>query len=195
MGRLVGDLRMQGDSDLIRASRDDPAAFEELFERHAVALRGWLFAQVGDAEVARDLLAETFAQAWRSRSRFRGREDGEGTAWLYGIARHLLFRHYRRGRVDRRARERLGIRTDGRHDGGLEELAARLDARDLSPAVRTAFAELTPAQQRAIGYRVMDGLTYDEVATQLKCSAVTARSHVFRGLNTLRTALNRGVRA
>jgi hypothetical protein len=34
----------QSDVELIRAARREPAAFEALFERHAMALRQWLFA-------------------------------------------------------------------------------------------------------------------------------------------------------
>jgi RNA polymerase sigma-70 factor (ECF subfamily) len=183
------------DAELIRAARHDPAAFEALFVRHAGALRSWLFAQTGDAGAAQDLLAETFAQAWRGRARFRGEDDRAGVAWLYGIGRNLLFQHYRRGRIETSGRQRLGIRTDIRDDGGLDELQARIDARQLSPGVREAFAELTEEQQRAIAYRVIDELSYEEVAVQLDCAPATARSHVFRGLRTLRTALNKGVRA
>jgi RNA polymerase sigma factor (sigma-70 family) len=195
MGRVSGDFAAHNDSELIRASRSNPAAFEMLFERHAAALRGWLFAQTKNAEASHDLLAETFAQAWRGRRRFRGDDDRSGTAWLYGIARNLLHQHYKRGRVETAGRGRLGINTDIRDDGGIEELQARIDAHELSPWVRQAFAELTPEQQRAIGYRVIDELSYEEVAAQLDCTPTTARSHVFRGLQSLRTAISKGVRA
>jgi len=182
------------DADLIRAARADPAAFEALFERHAVALRRWVFAQTLDAELAGDLTAETFAQAWCSRRRFRGQGESAGAAWLYAIARNLLRQHWRRGRVETAARRRLGVGTDGRDDGGVDELPGRVDARELSPGVREAFAELTPEQRRAIGYRVIAELSYAEVAAQLECRTPTARSHVFRGLHTLRTALEKGPR-
>ncbi len=44
-------------------------------------------------------MAETFAQAFASRRRFRDRGLG-ATGWLYGIARHLLARYFRTGAVD-----------------------------------------------------------------------------------------------
>jgi RNA polymerase sigma-70 factor, ECF subfamily len=195
MASPAGGFSGLSDAELIRAARRDPAAFEALFVRHAGALRHWLFAQTGDADAAHDLLAETFAQAWRGRGRFRGEDDRAGTAWLYGIARNLLFGHYRRGRVETSGRKRLGIRTEIRDDGALDELQARIDARQLSHGVQEAFAGLTDEQRRAIGYRVIGELSYEEVAVQLDCTPATARSHVFRGLQTLRAALNKGVRA
>ena len=45
----------QSDVELIRAARREPAAFEALFERHAPALRQWLFTQTGNAAVSHDL--------------------------------------------------------------------------------------------------------------------------------------------
>lgn len=181
----------RSDAELIRAARRDPAAFEALFDRHAMVLRQWLFAQTSDAMVAQDLLAETFAQAWRGASRFRGEDERSGAAWLYGIARHLVYQYHRRGRVETAGRRRLAMGTPPASDGGIDDLPARLDARDLSPVVREAFAALPPDQRRAIGYRIVDQLSYDEIGTHLNCSPTTARTRVFRGLQTLRTGLGK----
>ena len=79
------------------------------------------------------------------------------------------------------------------HEDRTEEIAFRIDSRELAPAVREAFAELTPDQQAAIAYRIVDELSYEEVAARLDCSAVTARSRVFRGLQTLRATVAKGV--
>jgi RNA polymerase sigma-70 factor (ECF subfamily) len=182
----------QSDAELIRAARREPAAFEALFERHAMALRQWLFAQTGDASVSHDLLAETFAQAWRGRRRFRGEDERSGVAWLYGIARHLVSQHHKRGRIETAGRRRLGMATVTRDDGGIEELPSRLDAHELSAALREAFAGLTAGQRAAIGYRVIEELSYEEVAARLRCSPLSARARVFRGLQSMRSAITKG---
>src|ERR1700677_4486635 len=173
--------RARDDAELIRASRNDPAAFEAFVERHAMALDRWLAAKTGDDRLAHELLAETLAEAWRQAGRFRGEGERSGVAWLYGIARNLLRQHYRRGRLESAARRRLGMAAIVSYDD-TDEIAYRLDARELGPAVREAFAELTPDQQAAIAYRVIDQLSYEELASRLDCSAITARSRVFRGL-------------
>jgi len=182
------------DTELIRAARSDPAAFEALFERHAMVLRRWLFAQTGEEAVAQDLLAETFAQAWRGLRRFRGEDERSGGAWLYGIARRLLHQHYRRRRVETAGRSRLGMATAASHDDGTEEIAFRIDAHELSGAVREAFAGLTPEQRQAIGCRVVEERSYEDVAARLGCTPGTARIRVFRGLHALRTAIAKGAR-
>jgi RNA polymerase sigma-70 factor (ECF subfamily) len=184
----------QTDADLIRAARTEPAAFETLFERHATALRQWLFAHTGDTTLSQELLAETFAQAWLGLRRFRGEGDRSGAAWLYGIARHLVHQHYRRRRVETAGRKRLGMALIASDDGGLDGMPASLDAKELSPAVREAFAQLTAEQQAAIGYRVVDELSYGEIAVRLRCNTVTARTRVYRGLQTMRSVITKGAR-
>ncbi len=180
------------DADLIRAARGNPAAFEIFVARHARTLERWLTAQTGNPATSHEILAEVFAQAWLSIRRFRGRDERSGAAWLYGIARNLLHQHYRRGRVETAARRRLAMSTSTSYEDGFDAINERIDAHDLGPAVRDAFAELTPEQQDAIAYRVIEDLSYEEVASRLQCSTVTARTRVFRGLHALRTSIAKG---
>ncbi|MHB1809047.1 MAG: RNA polymerase sigma factor [Solirubrobacteraceae bacterium] len=183
--RFIG----QSDTDLLRVAAGDPTAFEELFERHSIPLQGWLFAQTNDLTASRELLSETFAEAWRSAPRFRGENDRSGGAWLYGIAKNRLLKHRRRTGVQTAIRRRLGTRVVLGDDGGLDEIASRLDADVLSDCLREEFAELTAEQQQAIGYRIIDELSYEEVAARVGVDAITVRTRVFRGLQTLRAAM------
>jgi len=179
------------DAQLIHAARNEPAAFEALFVRHALALRRMLFAQTKDLAVANDLLSETFARAWLASRRFRGDSEHSGRAWLFGIGRNLVLQHYRHGRVEQSARKRLRLGEDTTNDGGIDSSIDRVDALAALPATREAFAELGEDQQLAIGYRVIAGLSYAEVASQLGCEPVTARTRVHRGLRNLRAALEK----
>ena len=108
-----------------------------LYDRHAEAMLGFFARRTFDPEAAVDLVAETFATAYVSRSRVRGDGDEVLAAWLYGIARNLLADWHRRAGVERRALARLGVErrplTDAELDridelAGLGELRADLDA-------------------------------------------------------------------
>jgi len=73
------------DAELLIASRDDAHAFRELYDRWADRLLAYFYRRTLDAEVAGDLLAETFAVAFERRRRFRD-IGAPGANWLYGIA-------------------------------------------------------------------------------------------------------------
>lgn len=132
-----------------------------------------------------DVVAELFAQAWRSRSRFRDPGDGSAAAWLYGICRHIAAHHHRSGRVQDAARRRLGLTPDGAGaaSGGPEDRIG--DHRELEDAL----AALPPAQATAVRLRVVDELDYAAIGARLSCTPVTARKHVSLGLRRLRRTL------
>ena len=66
---------MRSDAALMRAARNDPAAFRELYERYAARIYAFNLARTADADAAFDLTAETFAQAWLVRRRFRDERE------------------------------------------------------------------------------------------------------------------------
>ena len=152
-------------------------------------MTGYFARRVGSPEVAVDLTAETFAQAFASRKSFRGTAEGEAVGWLYGIGRHLLAHHLRDGTIDRRALERLGVQRPMLTDEDLErvlELAGR-DA--LLRSASDALGDLPDEQREAVSLRVIDELEYPQVAERLGISQQTARSRVSRGLRRLAIVL------
>src|SRR5688572_14357504 len=110
------------DAELLIASRDDPRAFRELYDRWADRLLAYLYRRVLDAEVAGDLLAETFAVAFERRRRFRD-IGAPGAAWLYGIAAKELSHWYRRQAVELRAVRRLAIEIPPLDDESIARIA------------------------------------------------------------------------
>jgi RNA polymerase sigma factor (sigma-70 family) len=169
------------DAALLLAARTDPSAFRELYERHAEALHGFHLRRTGDDDAAYDLTAETFAQAWLSRARFRDEASGSAAPWLYGIARNVLLMSVRRRRLERSACERLGVLTgagttavpDERWLDGLDE----------------ALAELPEGQRQAVALRFAGDLEYDAVADALGTTPQAARVRVHRALSSLRQRL------
>src|SRR3954471_7458040 len=103
-----------------------PAEIEQLYRGHARRLAGYLMRATGDAEVAADLTAETFAAALIGRERYRP-EKGAPTTWLYGIAAHKLTDWRRRGYAEDRARRRLRIERPPLSEEDVAELVRLAD--------------------------------------------------------------------
>src|SRR5436190_21251392 len=117
------------DAELLLASRDEPAAFVELYRRHAEDLVRYFARRTLDPEAAAELTAETFAEAYASRAKYRD-TGADGVAWLYGIGRHELGRFFRSGRIDRSARQRIGLPPS---DLPLEDYERIEDLVDFAP--------------------------------------------------------------
>jgi RNA polymerase sigma factor (sigma-70 family) len=171
----------QTDADLLRAARTDAQPFRALYDRYAVRVHGYFLCRTRDHEAAHDLTAETFAQAWISRARYRDEANGSAGPWLFAIARHVLARSVRRRRLERAACERLGVmeRLD-REPSTLEPDPAWLEG------LGEAFEDLPDGHRQALELRVLADLDYDRVAAGLGTSQGTARVRGARALSALR---------
>jgi len=122
-------LRPRSDAELLAASPEDPDAFAAFYRRHERAVLGCFMHWCRSAELASDLMAETFAAGFESLARYRD-DLGEPRAWLFGIARHVLLMSIRRGRVEdgtrrRRTRRRAHCRVRERSPSSFVACAKR----------------------------------------------------------------------
>lgn len=156
--------------------------FSVFYGRHAGVLLGWLRKRTGNAELAADLAAETFARALEGRTTFDA-SRGDGRSWLFGIARHVLARSLERGRVEEDARRRLGMEP-------LQLDDAALLAVDEREGEATGLLATLPADQVvAITGRVIEQQDYEDLASRLDCSESVVRKRVSRGLGAIREAM------
>ena len=169
-------------------ARRDEDAFACFYRRHAAPLLGYLVRRTGDAELAADLAAETFAAALAGAHRFRPAK-GSAVNWLYGIARNLLFRALERGRVERRARDRFGIAPIALDDDALERIEALASLDVTADRLHHALRAMPEHERDAVEARVLHEQGYDEIAARLAVSEPAARQRVSRGLARLRAAL------
>jgi len=145
-----------------------------LYQHHGLEVLQYL-ARRTTMEAAEDLLQETFLQAVRSAERLPGVTLPR--AWLFGIARHVLARHYRRP-VE---------------FAPLVEIEAESESQTSEdqrlPAVREAISQLTPELRETLELRLNDELSYEEIAGALGLPIGTVRSRLHHAVRRLRAAL------
>jgi RNA polymerase sigma-70 factor (ECF subfamily) len=181
--KVVGEE--PSDGMLLTASVGDVDRFGELYDRHVDAVLAFHQRRTGSAHTAADLTAETFAEAFTSRHRFRD-TGAPARAWLFAIARRQLARYIRREKVATRARRQLGMPVEVTLDDADRERIEQLaDMAPLRLALEEALAALSPAQAQAVTLRVGHDLAYDEIASRLGCSEGAARVRVSRALTRL----------
>lgn len=188
---MRGSAVQPDDTAQLRAARTDPDAFAAFYRQWAPPLHAWLRSQL-PAEVANDLTAEAFAQALLGLGRFRGAGPGSGVAWLWGIARNLARQHHRHARIERGARDRLGIVERGYEPGSWDEAEARAQAAALAGELARTMDGLTPQQRQAIELRVVRDLDFGVVCSELGISEPAARMRVSRALQIMRSRMQGG---
>lgn len=174
------------DAELLNSIDSDPSAFLAFYDRYETAILGYLLRRTHDPELAADLTAEVFAAALSAAARYRPVTD-TAAPWLFTIAQHTLARSVRRGRVEARARGRLGIREAIELEPGqIDQLHATLAGDEW---VAQLLAGLPEDQQTAIRARILDEMPYPEIANWLQTSELVIRKRVSRGLAALRERL------
>jgi RNA polymerase sigma-70 factor, ECF subfamily len=167
----------------------DADAFAALYDREAQTVLVFIARRTLDAELALDLTAETFAQAFRGRRSFRGSTEMEERAWLYTIARRQIARYHRRGGVERRALKALAAEVPTAHDDDIREIEEAAGLDELRALLGGELERLSRDQRDALRLRVVEERSYPEVAEALGVSEQTARARVSRGLRALARAL------
>jgi RNA polymerase sigma factor (sigma-70 family) len=167
----------------------DAAGFVAMYDAHSEALLRYFARRTLDPEAAFDLTAETFAEAFASRDHFDP-SRGDEAAWLYGIARHELGSYLRRFQVERRARERIGLPIRQLSPDDYDRVEALIDFAEVGRQMRSALRDLPSEQREAVVYRVIEELSYEQIAERLGCSEDAVRARVSRGLRSLARAMS-----
>jgi RNA polymerase sigma-70 factor (ECF subfamily) len=187
MSALRDDRSNWSDADLLGAVADrDGAAFSAFYRRHLAEVLAYLVRETGDSELAADLAAEVFAAVLLSAGRYEAQVPS-ALPWVIGVARHKLLMSWRRGRVEARARHRLGLEPVELDDLALERIEQLADAG--VGRLEQMLEQLPPMEREAVRWHVVDEIGYQEIAKQLNCSEMVVRKRVSRGLGRLRNQL------
>lgn len=176
---------------LARAAAGDERALGALYDRHGATAYALARAIVKDGTDAEDVVAATFAQAWRGAARYDAARGGVG-AWLCTIARTRALDVLRARK--RRARAEESAAADG--DGLALPLAApaplpdasaeQAETRDL---VTRSLAALPEPQRRVLEMAYFGGLSQSDIAAELSEPLGTVKTRMRAGLDKLRRAL------
>jgi RNA polymerase sigma-70 factor (ECF subfamily) len=174
---------------LLAQAREDIEVFSAFYDAYYDRIVAFLVRRVLDPEIAIDLVSETFAKALERRRQFRGNTTEEEQAWLYAIARSELSHYWRSGKTERTAMVRYAITVptlSAEETDRIEELAG-LSA--LGDTLSNALVALPAEQRRALELRVVEELSYAEVAELLGIAETAVRARVSRGLRSLAAAM------
>lgn len=181
------------DEELMLAyAAGDAGAFAQLYGRHERAVYRFLLRSVRSAEIADDLLQETWMAVVRNAAGYAPR--ARFTTWLYGIARNKLIDHWRRtdpaGSLDDPV---AGDPDSTLVDHIAGDAAFEPEMRALSRAQARAFVDaveaLPPAQREAFLLHAEGGLALEQIASLTQVGVETVKSRLRYAMAKLRAAM------
>ena len=139
--------------------------------------------QVGDVDLARDMVQETFIQIWERRHAWKPR--GSARAYLYRIVRNLVIDEKRRQGVRRRWAERQEFAPSSRPATPDEVLDERL----LTEVFETAVASLPERRREVFELVFQRGFSHADTAAVMGLSVQTVANQMSTALRSVRKAV------
>jgi RNA polymerase sigma-70 factor, ECF subfamily len=174
------------------AASGDERALGELYDRFGGMAYSLACAIVGEHADAEDVVADAFAQIWRSAAGFDPAR-GSVAAWIATITRTRALDLVRSRKRRARVLEDAAVVTD---EGETLVLAPTLEAADrgaelseTSAIVQRSLAELSAPQRRVIELAYFGGFSQSEIAAQLSEPLGTVKTRMRAALEKLRQSL------
>ncbi|SQG01062.1 putative iron-related RNA polymerase sigma factor [Paucimonas lemoignei] len=149
------------------------AAVQRIYEQHHSWLHGWLKHRLSNACDAADVAHDTFVRILGAANATQIREPRD---YLATVARGLVIDRYRRRAIERAYEQAMAARLQ---DTVISEEDKALIIETLW-AVDKALDDLGPRTKGIFMMSQVEGLTYQQIAQQLKVSLTTVKKHMIR---------------
>ena len=177
------------DSLLRRIADGDQSAVPECISRYGGLI--WTLARrrLASREDAEDVVQEIFVDVWRSADRFDPLLAEEIT-FVAMIARRRVIDRLRQRSVQRQTASIDEAGASAVVDvAGLETVGRRLELGEEARIADEHLQRLNPAEQQVLRLSIYDDLSHAAIAEQTGVPLGTVKSHIRRGLDSLRRTL------
>ena len=185
---------MQDELLIRRAQRGDADAFDQLLLEHQKNVYNLCYRMAGNPDDAMDLSQETFLRAWRCLDQYQF--ASAFSTWLYRLCSNICIDFLRR----RRRQQTVPLTFEDAD--GEEQTYAVPDAQPLPEeqvelkltreTLAAAMAQLLPEHRAVLQLRVVNEMSYEQIADVLDIQIGTVKSRLSRARNQLKKILERG---
>lgn len=174
-----------------KAAKGDANAFATLVERYQTQIYQLCFRMTGNTEDAQDMTQEAFLKAWKGIETFR--LEASFSTWLYRLASNCCLDLLRS--MKRRPTVSLTVENE-------EEEEQTMEIADDAPSpedtviwkeerehLQLAMMQLDDEQRQILTLRVVNGMSYTDIAELLDIKEGTVKSRLSRARENLRKNL------
>jgi RNA polymerase sigma-70 factor (ECF subfamily) len=171
--------------ELVERSREDGAAFGELYDAYLPRIYAFSYRRVRERSAAEDLTAMTFQRALETVRHSDLRNDSFG-GWLYRIATSAVADRTRRGQRPSPVADTDLTGQNSQNDLALESFALAVDREQL----RRALLSVPGEHRGLLVLRYYDDLDNGELCAVMSCDGETLAARLHRALRAVRLAIS-----
>jgi RNA polymerase sigma-70 factor (ECF subfamily) len=183
---MLGDLERAHYADLLVlvATRQDRAAFAELFAYYAPRVKSYLMRLGADNAQAEEIAQDVMVTVWRKAALF-DRAQASVSTWIFRIARNRRIDVFRRTRKPDLDPEEPMILP-----AGVEAPDAQIEAMETETRVRAAMKDLPEEQLLLLRMAFYEGLSHREIAEKLDVPLGTVKSRIRLAFGKMKSRLD-----
>jgi len=166
-----------------RVQRGDKKAFDLLVLKYQRKIIRLLSRMIRDQNEIEDVAQEAFIKAYKALPQFRG--DSAFYTWLYRIAINTA-RNWMSQNSRRPSAPNANVTDNDETFSEIDNLTdshtpeAEMVSREIAASVNQTIESLPEELRRAIVFREIDGMSYEDIALAMNCPIGTVRSRIFR---------------
>jgi len=165
---------------LLQLTEGNESAFKQIYDRYWLGIYKTVKRYTKSQEVAEDIVQEIFTTLWNNRTHFTEVINIE--YYLITMAKNLTYRTLRKMAFEKEVRNHWseeGLRKENvESDAVLDQQYAQL--------IKHAVGLLPSQQKQIFQMAKVEGLSHKDIATQLKISHLTVKTHMAKALRTIR---------
>lgn len=179
----------------------DKRAFKVLMQRYQRKVYAVAYGFLRNQEDALDVVQESFIKVHRYIGKFEG--NSSFYTWLYRIVANLCIDQLRKSKRHRDVEFDDGLRHDGKDEspsdllphfnsqfgGHFGDPSDMLRRKEILAAVEASLEHLSDKHRAVIVMRELQGLSYEEMAQEMKCSKGTIMSRLFHARRNMQRLL------
>lgn len=160
--------------------------FIRIFRQHEYKLHTLALRLTKSDQYAKDIIQEVFLSLWDHREDLHSIQNIE--AWLYRATENKVIDFLRKAAVNERLKKAL---WDHLREIIHNDTVDHMDARECESIIRNAINSLPPQRKLIYELNREKGLSYQEIADELRVSRHTVKNQLSSALSSIRSFLSR----
>jgi RNA polymerase sigma-70 factor (ECF subfamily) len=173
------------ESELIKQIKDqNPKAFSQLVDLYSTMVYSVIYKMIRNSQDSEDITQEVFVTIWTTMDAFKG--DSLLKTWIYRIAINKAHEFIRKKNRKKRKGFHVQMEDNSIQITENEPIPSELlEFKELELAFNQSLSKIPENQQIAFLLNRFEGLSYNEIAVEMKTSHSAVESFIFRAKQNL----------
>jgi RNA polymerase sigma-70 factor (ECF subfamily) len=170
---------------LMQVAAGDRKAFTELYSQYVEDVYSFIFLFTKSKEDSEEIMQDVFVKIWEKREKLLEVESFK--SYLYKAAKNKLISEVRHLQIKHRVLSEIKRNKATSYETANYEI----DYRAYYQAVQKAIEKLPPKRKLIFRLSTENGLSHDEIASQLKISKSFVKNQLYKSYDFVRQYLSR----